>query len=248
MAHTMINPTDFGDDELVFDEPAAIAAEFRSEIEPARPHRSPRRGHDTVAETALAVPEQGEVPPSTSVSAQPAIAEEPAEPPAPVPRPDVGSAGFRRREVMLLAIVLLALFTSLLSLGGLIAVGRTLAHAEADRARSEDERAALARVPAVVKSLDDASARLALAASRTPADVSSHPVTADDLRHALDDLRLSLAAHQPDSLGPLSGMTRNGFSELGTRMDRLAGEVEQIKSRVSASRTAPREADRGRPS
>jgi hypothetical protein len=261
MADTMFNPADFGedlgDDELIFDEPTGIAV-ARLPIpapepapEPGRPHRAPRRGRDAVrdagGDTSAAEPEQPPIPEQASVPAL-AATEELADPPAPVPQPDLGSAGLPRREVMLLAIVALALFTSLLSLGGLIAVGRTLAHAEADRAHVEDERAALAHMPAVVKSLDDASARLALAASRTPASSGTPPVSADDLRHALDDLRLSLAARQPDSLGPLSGLTRDGFSELGSRLDRLTGQVEKLTGGVSASRTAPRADGRGRPS
>jgi hypothetical protein len=123
---------------------------------------------------------------------------------------------------LLLAIVILALFTSLLSLGGLIAVGRTLAQAEADRGRAEDERNVLARVPEIVKALDSATNKLAIAASRTP---GGPPATAADIKQALDELRLSLAQHQPDGLAPLNGLTRDGFAEIGARLDKLSAQV-----------------------
>jgi hypothetical protein len=137
---------------------------------------------------------------------------------------------------MLLAIVILALFTSLVSLGGLIAVGRTLAQAQADRARAESERNELARVPEIVKSLDDASAKLAAAASRTP---NGPPATVADVKQALDDLRLALAAHQPDGLAPLTGMTRDGFAEVGTRLDRLSAQIGGRSAPRAAPGSAP---------
>lgn len=245
---TIADLADSGDDELVFDDVDAAAAQAAAVPvpEPARPRRAPRRGRDGVAAHT-----QSETPPEpdpirASAAAHPAVAEEPAGPPAPVPQPDAGPAGFDRRTMMLLAIVLFAFFTSLVSVGGLIAVGRTLAEAQADRAQAEDDKVALARVPVIVKALDDASARLQVAASRVPA--GGTPATAADVHQALDELRVALAAHQPDGLASLNGMTRDGFSELGTRLDRLSQDVEGMGRGVSASRPIPRAAYSRQPS
>jgi hypothetical protein len=229
------SPTDFAamvdDDELMFDEPADIVTNPTEEIAeaPAKPRRSPRRGRDAAGDTTE--PAEAAAPQlHPSASAEPVDAEKPAGSPAPVPQPDVGPAGFDRKQAMLLAIVALALFTSLLSLGGLIAVGRTLAHAETDRAHAEDERAALARVPVMVKALDDASVRIAQAAARAP--TNSPPVTGDELRHSIDDLRLSLSNRQPEGMAPLVGTLHDGFSEIGTRVDHLADEVDRLNTKL----------------
>ncbi|HEY0270298.1 MAG TPA: hypothetical protein VGC10_04830 [Sphingomonas sp.] len=248
-----------GDEELMFDDDDEIVFEPlpahppEPEPEPAKPRRATRRGRAAVGGEAAAQAEpaigsaappapvpapaaarpapEERIPPSAA--AVPVAAEEPAGPPAPVPQPDVGPAGFDRRNALLIAIVVLALFTSILSLGGLIAVGRTIAHAEADRARAQEERDVLARVPAIVKTLDDATAKLAIAAGRTP---GGPPATADDLKRALDDLRLSLAQHQPDGLTPLSGITRDGFIEIGVKLDRLSSQIAGVRAAPVASR------------
>jgi hypothetical protein len=232
------------DDELVFDD--EIVLEPLPAPEPARPRRTPRRGRAAVDTDAgagnasaapaapLPAPVAEDVP--ASAAAEPAAAEEPAGPPAPVPQPDVGPAGFDKRNALLLGIVILALLTSLLSLGGLIAVGRTLAHAEADRARAEDERSALVRVPAIVKSLDEATNKLAIAASHTP---NGPPATLDETKRALDDLRLSIAQHQPDGLTPLTGITRDGLSEIGSRLDRLSAQISGARAAPVPSRPMP---------
>jgi hypothetical protein len=232
------SPADFAamvdDDELMFDEPANIVPTSITEPaeDTAKPRRSPRRGRDAVGTTTEPAPEVAAAQLLPSAAAEPVDAEKPAGSSAPVPQPDVRPAGFDRKQAMLLAIVALALFTSLLSLGGLIAVGRTLAHAEADRARAEDERTALVRVPVMVKALDDASVRIAQAAARTP--TSSLSVTGDEMRHAIDDLRLSLANRQPESMAPLVGTLHDGFSEIGTRVDHLADEVDRLNIKLGA--------------
>ncbi len=224
-----LDPTDFaapGDDELVFDD-----------ILPAAPSRKPRRA--PVKGRAAA-----ELPPSAAPDR--AATEEPADPPAPVPQPGDASAGSvssgparrDRGRIVLLAIVGLALFTSLMSLGGLIAVSRTLAAAQAHREEARSERAELARVPAMIAALDRASAQLAAASARAgsamPVPAATPPLTSEDFHHGLDALRLSLDAHQPAGANAIGDTLHAGFAEMGTRLDRIEARL----ARPAPARTA----------
>lgn len=165
-----------------------------------------------------------------------ATVEEPAGAPAPFPPRGVEPAGSMTRPAMapapnsrlLLAIVALALFTSLLSLGGLIAVGRTLAHAGVAREEAIAERDALRRVPQLVQHLDDASTRLNAAAARlAAASPNGPPASAADVQRQLDALRLALNARQPTGVGALNDTTRDGFSEIATRLDRIQAQLDR---------------------
>jgi sigma54-dependent transcription regulator len=140
----------------------------------------------------------------------------------------------------------LALLSSLLSVGGLIAVGRTLAQANAARTEAEARQDALAGVPAMVAQMKAASERLDAASSRAAAaSPSGPPATIEDIRHELDVLKLALAQHQPDGISALTGTTRDGFSEVADRLDRLSDQLNKAKApagAVSASPPASREA------
>jgi hypothetical protein len=128
--------------------------------------------------------------------------------------------------MLLVGITLFALLTSLLSLGGLIAVGRTLARVEAQGQRSEDEHRAFAEAPALVAQLTQAGNRLDAAAQRYAAAApSGPPASIADIRHELDVLRFGLSQHQPDAVNALGGLTRSGFSELTAKIDQLQAQV-----------------------
>lgn len=219
MTDTPIEPTDFAaagdDEELVFEDVPAVP--------PKKSRRAPAKGRDAA-----------ELPPSAAPDT--AATEEPADPPAPVPQPGDASAGSDhpaaaprdRRQVLLLAIVGLALFTSLMSLGGLIAVSRTLAAAQAQREQAASERAELARLPEMIAALDRMDARLAAApaqASPAPVATGAAPLTAEDLHHSLDDLRLALANRQPAGANAIGDTLHSGFSEIGTRLDRIEARL-----------------------
>ncbi len=253
-------PSDFlgdgADEELIFDEPSAVdaAAPVAIAAETAKPRRAPRRGRTSVGEDASPEPAPVESMPTASAEAATAPAEEPAGAPAPFPPLGAEPAG-SKLQPWLLAIVAFAMLTSLLSLGGLIAVGRTLARAGVDREEAASERAALAKVPQLVAHLDAASARLDSATARLSAPgggaVAGGPLTLADLHHEIDALKLALGAHQPDGLTPLNDMTRDGFTEVVTKLDRLSAEIDEASQRgrpVSASRPASRAAYPRQPS
>jgi hypothetical protein len=225
--------------------------------ETVQPRRGSRRGRKSVGEEVSASAPLEEQEQSSSAEAAPAApAEEPAGALAPFPPQGVEPAG-SKPHVLLLAIVGLALLTSLLSLGGLITVSRTLARAEADRQQARAERSALDRAPALIAHLDDASARLAATSAHLSAAApSGPPATIADIRHELDLLKLALADRQPQGLDSLGGMTRDGFSEMATKLDRLSAQLGGARrdaagddgGAVSASRPASRAAYPRRPS
>ncbi len=237
MTDTPIDPTDLaasGDDELVFDDIAPAAA-------PRKSRRTPAKGRDAAAGADAPA---ADLPPSAAPARD--VAEEPADPPAPVPQPGDASAGSAppgaaprdRSRMILLAIVGLALFTSLMSLGGLIAVSRTLAAAQAQRAQASGERAELARLPELIAALDRTNAGLAAASARggpaAPPVGTTTPLTAEDLRHSLDDLRLALDNHQPAGSAAIGDTLHSGFAEIGVRLDRIDAQL----ARPAAARTA----------
>ncbi|MBA2932942.1 hypothetical protein HZF05_02415 [Sphingomonas sp. CGMCC 1.13654] len=239
-------PGDEADEELVFDDFEMVAAAEAAPIEaPApvlevaepqpEPRRVPRRGRKAAGETPSTehVAEIEAPAPSESAEApEPAAeAEEPAGgTSAPFPPRETVPAGSNPHR-LLLAIVCLALFTSLISLGGLIAVSRTLARAGVAREEAVAERDALRRVPQLVQHLDDASARLDAAASRLAvASPNGAPASVADVQHQLDMLRLALDQRQPAGVSSLNDMTRSGFSEIGTRLDRIQAKLGVLPS------------------
>lgn len=239
-------PGDEADEELVFDDFEMVEAAEAAPVEmvaPAEgvpapapevaeqpePRRTPRRGRKAIEEPSPTEPVAIEAPvPSESAEApEPvATAEEPAgETSAPFPPRETVPAGSNPHK-LLLAIVALALFTSLISLGGLIAVSRTLARAGVAREEAVAERDALRRVPQLVQHLDDASAKLDAAASKlAAASPNGPPASVADVQHQLDMLRLALDQHQPAGIDALNSMTRSGFSEVATRLDRIQSRL-----------------------
>jgi hypothetical protein len=221
-----------GDDdvELVFDDVGAADAHPAPQPEPA-----PRRGRKTKAarEDAPAdpVPVAEAVRPPADDIADMAAAEAPAgAAPEPVPPHATEPAGSATPK-LLVAITLFALLTSLLSLGGLIAVGRTLASAEAERAHAVTERAALAAAPALLAKLVKAGDRLDAAAQRYAAAApAGQPATIADVRHELDLLKIALAERQPEGLNALTSSTHSGLSEIATKIDLLQARLDQKPS------------------
>jgi hypothetical protein len=155
---------------------------------------------------------------------------------------------------LLLAIVVFAMLSSLISLGGLIAVGRTLARTSADRDQAASERAALAGFPQLVAKLDAAGAggRTAPPVPTPPTGLAGPAITMTDLHHEIDALKLALGQRQPEGLSSLNDMTRDGFSEVTTKLDRISAQIDQMNKRgggaLSASRPISRAVDPRRPS
>jgi hypothetical protein len=235
---------DDADEELVFDDfemvdapearPVAAAAPVAEAAEP-QPRRAQRRGRKPVEDAPSPAPVAVETSPSSESAdaAHPAAdAEEPAGgTPAPFPPRETAPAGSNTPR-LLLAIVCLALFTSLVSLGGLIAVSRTLARAGVAREEAVAERDALRRVPALVQHLDDASAKLDGAASRlAAASPNGPPASVADIQHQLDMLRLALDQRQPAGVSALNDQTRAGFSEIATRLDRIQARLGGVPAK-----------------
>lgn len=215
------------DEELVFDEPEAVAPPVPHVEEPAakQPRRTPRRGRSSVKEDVAETPTDP-VPPdpveTSSAEAVPAAAEEPAGASALDPRPGAVPAGSGSPK-WLLAIVALALLSSFVSLGGLMMVGRTLARAQAERDAAESQRDAYARVPDLVARLDAASQRLDAATARAVAiSPGGPPATIADIRRELDALKMQLAQRQPQGMEALNGVLHDGLAEIGTKLDRLS--------------------------
>ena len=244
-------PGDDADEELVFDDfemagtpevppldavaPAAVASAPEVADAPPEPRRAPRRGRKAVEAPSPPEPVSEDVPvPSESAeaAAPAAEAEEPAGvTSAPFPPRETQPAGSNPHK-LLLAIVCLALFTSLISLGGLIAVSRTLARAGVAREEAVAERDALRRVPQLVQHLSDASAKLDAAATRlAAASPNGPPASVADVQHQLDMLRLALDQRQPAGVSSLNDMTRSGFSEIGTRLDRIQSKLGVLPAR-----------------
>jgi hypothetical protein len=254
-------PGDDADEELVFDDfemietvetpkapkmavpaPAPAAPEAASEIaeQPPEPRRAPRRGRKAVEAPPPPEPvaEDAPVPSESADAAEPAVeAEEPAgETSAPFPPRETVPAGSNPHK-LLLAIVCLALFTSLISLGGLIAVSRTLARAGVAREEAVAERDALRRVPQLVQHLSDASAKLDAAATRlAAASPNGPPASVADVQHQLDMLRLALDQRQPAGVASLNDMTP---TERG-RSPRAPRGGRRARNRSRPRRTAAR--------
>ncbi|HLZ77696.1 MAG TPA: hypothetical protein VKQ09_00035 [Sphingomonas sp.] len=241
------------DDELMFDEADALDAALPSAPKAKAPkarHARPAEGTGS-EEQAVDKSNAIEPVPAASATAPIAVAEEPVGAPVTFPPPDMAPTG-SKPQPWLLAIVGLSLFSSLLSVGGLITVSRTLAQANAARQEASTERDALAHTPELIARLDGASQRLDTAAARlSSASPSGPPATVADIRHEIDALKLSLAEHQPDGVTSLNGTTRDGFSEVSTKLDRLTDRLDKMAAAggaVSASRPASPAAYPKRPS
>ncbi|WBO22123.1 hypothetical protein [Sphingomonas abietis] len=227
------------DEELVFEDPFFAEETVMAEAAPvvaeevpaiAEPRRTVRRGRKALEATPppiVADPEPARPEPPVSADAAAAASPEDSAGVASAPFPPHGAASADTKIPMLMvAITIFALLTSLLSLGGLIMVSRTLTHAEADRARAAEERATFEGVPALVARLAAASSHLDAAEQRlSAASPSGPPATIADIRHELDMLKIALAAHQPDGMDALNGTTRDGFSEISTRLDHLQARL-----------------------
>ena len=235
MTDAPIDPGRFIDDEaLVFEDEEAAPA-VAAPASKTKRRRAPRGGADRSEPAAEAAPETeppaAVAPPEAAPVATTTDAPHDANAAPPV---DVTASPrlspFRRYALP--AIVGLSLVSSFASVGGLIAVGRSLADLRVERARAAEESEALAHVPATVAKLDRAVATLAAAAAQ-PAPAGG--ISPDDLRHALDDLRLALAARQPQGVSALVDQSRSSFSEIATRLDR----IEQAMRRPAVVRPAP---------
>jgi len=223
------------DEDLVFDDPEPNAANATS-AKPRRVKRGQAKTTGSASPADTPASWNAGVPSIPAASAEQAVANSPSQ------------AAPSRPQPWLLAIVALALLTSLISLGGLLMVSRTLGHAEAERENVRAEHEMLARVPVLVERLDQASRRMDEAAGRlATASPSGAPATVAEIRHELDALKLALADHQPDGVAALNNATREGFSELGTKLDRLSDRLDRTGG-VSASRPASPATYRGRPS
>lgn len=241
-----------GDDELEFD-----GLEALDPAPPAAPKAKIAKARRARAAAASPAQEQAiEAEPSIEPAAPPpaaapvAAAEEPVGAAVPFP-PQPAPAG-SKPQPWLLALVGLSLFSSFVSVGGLITVSRTLAQAETARQAAGAERDRFAQVPDLVARLDTASQRLDAAATRlASAAPSGPPATIAEIRHEIDALKLALAEHQPDGVASLSGTTRDGFSEMATRLDRLTDRLDKMTAAsgaLSASRPASSAAYPKRPS
>jgi hypothetical protein len=253
MSEMLPNPQDLigddADEELVFDEPPAVEPHPSSASAPKL--SKGRALKPALVETARADPAPMPARPEVPMISSPAVAQRvPAEEPAggasaPFPPHGAGPAGSKTNP-LLLAIVGLSLVSSLLSVGGLITVSRTLAEANAAKQDAQARQDALAGVPGLVAQINRASDRLANASARlASASPSGPPATLVDIRHELDALKLALAEHQPDGVSSLSGTTRDGFAEMAARLDRLSNEFNRTRGSagaVSASSPASREA------
>ncbi len=236
---------DHADEELVFDEVETLAPPL-PEPRTAKPRRLARRAEPSPpTEDATEVVTPGVPDASPSAPTDPVVAGEPAGADAPFP-PQADPAGSTPSPWLIVAVGL-ALLSTMLSLGGVIAVGRTLSRVAAERQDSAQEHEALARVPGLAVRMDEAGAKLEDAASRMAAATpAGPPVTIADVRHELDALRLDLAQHQPQGVETLSGTTREGFAALTLRLDRMSERLDRVAGAsggaVSASRPASRAA------
>jgi hypothetical protein len=215
-------------EELMFDEPAAIASPAPDAAPDAAPPRRARGRTSAAPVAAEAAPIEEPVPPVSDAAAPAAapLEETAGAAPAPFPPQGVVPAG-ARPSILLLAVTLFALLTSLVSLGGLIAVGRTLARVETERAHAESERAALAAAPALLARLTQAGARLDTAAQRYAAAApAGQPATIADVRHELDLLKIALAGSQPQGLAALNSTTHSGLSEIATKLDQIQARLD----------------------
>ncbi len=241
------------DDELMFDEADALDAALPSAPKAKAPKARRARAAEVAGSEEQAADRSDAIKPvpPASATAPMVVAEEPVDAPVPFQSQGMAATG-SKPQPWLLAIVGLSLFSSLLSVGGLIAVSRTLAQANSARQEASTERDALAHAPELVARLDGASQRLDTAAARlSGATPSGPPATIADIRHELDALKLALAEHQPDGVASLNGTTRDGFSEVSTKLDRLTDRLDRMTAAggaVSASRPASPAAYPKRPS
>jgi hypothetical protein len=95
-------------------------------------------------------------------------------------------------------------------------------------------------VPELVAHLNDASARLDTTSQRlSAASPAGPPATIADIRHELDVLKMDLSQHEPDGIASLGGTTRDGFSEIGTKLDRLSEQLDGMKKGGASSASPP---------
>lgn len=229
------------DDELMFGEVATPPAPAEIKAPKAKKPRAPKKTSEAIAPT-------GAIASTETAAPFPAAAAEPVDPPAPVPRPGDVSAGSPvpviaaaaptpaaapskdRRGLLLGGLVALSTLSSFASLGGLIAVSRNLATLDAERAKASEQGEAIARIAPLVQRLDQASARLAIAAQHAPA-ANGTPATAQDLQHAIDEIKVTLGKAQPTGVVALGSAVQDGLNRLDDRLEAVERGMGELRAR-----------------
>ncbi|USI73728.1 hypothetical protein [Sphingomonas morindae] len=177
-------------------------------------------------------PTAAPVPPAAPTVAAAPVAAAPAAiaPPAAAPSPRVA--------LMTKLLVGLCVVSSFASLGGLLTVSRSVAAAEAQRAAAAEEREKLEHLNQTAESLAQSSKALAAILARAPA-VATPPASAEDVRQAMDGLKMALSKQQPDGVAPLAGMIRDGLGDVIIRLNQIDAALDQHAGTAPAPRRRP---------
>lgn len=170
---------------------------------------------------------------------------EPASAPAPVPAPEVAPVAAAPAIIMAsppsrlgflpMAAVLLGVFSSLLSVIGLVVASRTIAGASLIVADARERQQQMVQVGKLVHDLDVIRIRQMELFRRQQAATSTSVATRDDLHNAIDGIRNDLAKRGPDV--EILKMVHEGNSQLNESLVAIGIKVSRMEAGLAAQRS-----------
>lgn len=173
---------------------------------------------------------------------------QPAFEPAPAPAPAPQAAPFAvppivpiaevlpsRLRFLPIAAVVLGVFSSLLSMIGLIVASRTIAGASLIVADARERQQQMTEVGKLVRDLDVIRARQLELLRRQQAAASTSVATRDDLHNAMDGIRNDMAKRGPDV--EILKMVHEGNTQLAEGLAAIGMKVTRIEGALSAQRS-----------
>ncbi len=212
--------------ELVFDDADLAAFMPAAAIAPPPIVLAPDPAPDAEAKPAKKRPAKGKAPPEPEPAVAPAPAAALTAAIAPADAAPAIVVAPAPRLVMLA--VALAAFASVVSGVGVVVTARNIATLSQAKSEAAERQALLARLPALVDSIEHLRDAQRVELGRLAAIARATPVTLPDLRRELDNTRLALGKSQPAGIGPLGGVVRAGQTELVQRMQELSEDVRAL--------------------
>ncbi|SDD41373.1 hypothetical protein SAMN05444678_11316 [Sphingomonas sp. YR710] len=158
-----------------------------------------------------------------------------AAPPAVVPVAPIAEVLPPRLRFLPIVAVVLGVFSSLLSMIGLIVASRTIAGASLIVADARERQQQMTEVGKLVRDLDVIRARQLELLRRQQAAASTSVATRDDLHNAMDGIRNDMAKRGPDI--EILKMVHEGNAQLAEGLAAIGMKVTRIEGTLSAQRS-----------
>lgn len=158
-----------------------------------------------------------------------------AAPPAVVPVAPIAEVLPPRLRFLPIVAVVLGVFSSLLSMIGLIVASRTIAGASLIVADARERQQQMTEVGKLVRDLDVIRARQLELLRRQQAAASTSVATRDDLHNAMDGIRNDMAKRGPDI--EILKMVHEGNAQLAEGLAAIGMKVTRIEGALSAQRS-----------